>query len=815
MLTKTNLSARRCARFAAYLGCLCAWWVCQAALVTAEDASASRPALHRVPWTTSKVVGAPEPPPPYRAVRVYEQLKIPQPLYAAQEPGTSNLFVVELQRGKEPGQVHRVADRPDVSEHQPLLTLERLIYGLTFHPGYRENRYLYLITNGPMSEKNKFNRISRFTVPVDPAQPIDPDSELVILEWESNGHNGGELAFGPDGMLYCATGDGTSDSDPLQTGQGVDDLLAVMIRIDVDHPTADRPYAIPPDNPFLHLPEARGEIWAFGFRNPWRMTFDRRTGQLWVTQNGQDLWEQVYLVKRGENYGWSVQEGSHPFYPNRPVGPGPIIPPTAEHHHTEARSLTGGVVYYGSQQPELQGAYIYGDYSTGRIWGLRHDGERVTWHQELCNTPFSIVGFAETPSGELVVIDQHSGFYRLEPAPPQVDRPPFPQKLSETGLFTNVAQHELAPGVMPYSVNSPLWSDGAHKERAFAVPGWSQIDFTPTRAWQLPEATVLVKTFSLETAPGQRRRVETRIMLLEQKEWAGYSYAWNEDQTDADLVEKTGRDVDYVVAAADSATGQRTQSWHFPSRAECMVCHSRAAQFVLGLRTEQMNRQHDYPDGSFNQLERLSDLGYLRVKLSEHPGTGNQWKALATKLASAVPKSLSTGQSPKRADWPVAWSSLGRQMAEQWQRPPQTLPWIAKPAKEYAAFPDPADESQPLEARVRSYLHVNCSVCHQDAGGGNAQIELQFATALDKRKLIDVEPLHDKFQIDAARLIAPGNPEQSVLLKRMQMRGRGQMPPLASALTDPQGVSLLEAWIRDLPPDAGKPPAADTTTTSE
>ncbi len=755
--------------------------------------------VRRVPWPTSRVVGSPEPPPPYRTAPLYEKLSIPQPVYAAAEPGTSNLFVIQLQQGKEPARIHRVADRNDVSTTEPLLSLEKqLVYGLTFHPQYADNGYCYVYSNGPVGDEHKFNRISRFTVPKEPGKPIDPASELVIITWESNGHNGGEPGFGPDGMLYAATGDGTSDSDPLETGQGVNDLLAVMLRLDVDHPTAERPYSIPPDNPYVNVPDARGEIWAFGFRNPWRMTFDRKTGQLWVTQNGQDLWEQVYLVRRAENYGWSVQEGSYPFYLNRPKGPGEVVPPVAEHHHTEARSLTGGVVYYGSKLPELQGAYIYGDYSTGRIWGIRHNDKQVTWHQEICDTPFAIVGFVETPSGELAVIDQHSGFHRLEPAPPVTNPLPFPQTLSETGLYASVADHAMAPGVIGYSVNSPLWSDGAHKERYLALPGMSQVDFTPTQTWQLPEATVLVKTFSLELEAGNpvsRRRIETRIMTRQQNEWAGYTYAWNDEQTEATLVERGGQDRDFVIRDATVTGGERTQTWHFPSRSECMICHSRAARFVLGVCTEQLNRTHQYPEGEFQQLEYLSQLGMLRAKIQEHPGAANQWKQLAA---------LVEQQAGKIASFKDQTTSplIAQAGATTWQAlrtPPQNLPWLSRPVSDYTSYPDPADESQPLEARVRSYLHVNCATCHQGAGGGNSQIELRFTTAADKRNLLDVAPLHDKFQIANARLIAPGDPGRSVLLHRMQIRGRGQMPPLATSLVDPVGTAVLQAWIQSLP----------------
>src|SRR5262249_22920486 len=188
---------------------------------------------------------------------------------------------------------------------------------------------------------------------------IDPKSALTIIEWDSNGHNGGDLAFGLDGMLYVSSGDGTSDSDTNLTGQDLTKLLAKVLRIDVDHPAPGQAYAVPPDNPFVKTPGARPETWAMGFRNPWRLTIDKKTGDLWVGNNGQDLWEQAYLVERGANYGWSVMEGSHPFYLNRKAGPTPFARPIVEHPHSEMRSLTGGIVYYGSKLPQLRGAHMY------------------------------------------------------------------------------------------------------------------------------------------------------------------------------------------------------------------------------------------------------------------------------------------------------------------------------------------------------------------------------------------------------------------------------------------------------------------------
>lgn len=711
--------------------------------VTNNVESAER---QRIPWTESKLVGSPDPPLPYRAVRAYEKLPLFAPVYLRPEPGTDRIFFVDHKGDwKEPGGLRYFTDKADTDSSKPLIALDRLVYGFCFHPKYRENKSLYLITNGPMSESNKQNRISRFTVSESADVPgeLKADSELVILEWDSNGHNGGDLAFGPDGYLYCPTGDGTSDSDTLVTGQGLNDLLAVMLRLDVDHPTADKPYSIPSDNPFINVPDARPEIWAYGFRNPWRMDYDHESNQLWLGQNGQDLWEQVYLIRRGENYGWSVQEGGHPFYVERPKGAEPIVAPMADHHHSESRSLTGGVVYRGSKLPDLVGCFIYGDYSTGKIWAIRHDGTKVTFHREIADTTLQIAGFSMNAAGELLVVDHAGGFYRLEPMPPQ-EPTVFPRKLSETGLFASVAEHRLLPSVIPYSVNVQLWSDGAHKERWLAVPGEEKIDYTTTRGWNFPNGSVLVKSFALEKVSGQpetRRWIETRLMVRQQNEWVGYSYRWNEEQTDAELLGSGSVDVEFEIQDPAAEGGVRKQTWHYPSRAECMVCHSRAVNYVLGLSENQMNREHDYGSEKFNQIQMLSELGMF------------------------------------------------------------TKP-LPKPVEELTRLSDPFDPALDLKQRAASYLHANCSNCHVEAGGGNAQFSVEIDAKPEQAKLIDVKPVHTTFDLQDARLVAPGSPERSLLFHRMQRRGHGQMPPLGTSLVDKPAVDLIREWILQLPTEA-------------
>ena len=729
---------------------ICAVFVAWSSSTTAEEGarpSALTPAQRSI-FTDSNVIGSPEPA-PYRTKKIFENLQLVQPIYLIAEPGTNNYFVIEHKgHWTGPGTIRRFSNDPCVAEAESLLDIDYLIYGMTCHPNYIENGYLYVTANGPVSAgRDTFQRIIRYTVERTPPYNIDPKSELVIIQWKTDGpgHNGGEPGFGPDGMFYCPTGDGTSGRDVYGTGQGVDDLLSVMLRLDVDHPNPDKPYSIPQNNPFINYPGARPEIWAFGFRNPYRMTFDRKTGRLWVGQNGEGLWEQIYLVKRGENYGWSVQEGSHPFHFGSKAGPGPIVPPTIEHSHSEFRSLTGGVVYYGSELPELHGTYIYGDFITGRIRGARHDGTKVTWQRELVDTAFSIVGFAEGIEGELIVIDQKTGLHKLEPRPEKDRGPPFPAKLSETGLFTSVPDHQVHPGLIPYSVNAPLWSDGAYKQRFIALPGKSQIEFHSDKSWDLPEGAVLVKTFSLDEQvnnPQSRRPIETRLMTKQQGEWVGYSYEWNVEQTEAILVGRTGKDKTFFIKDPKSPGKTREQIWHYPSRAECMMCHTRAANFLLGLQTAQINRAHEYLGGVRNQLETLAELGIFNLP---HPA-------------------------------------------------------LPQPADAYPRFSSPYDDTAPREARVRSYLHVNCSICHQPDGGVNSKIDLRHETSLGGMKVVSEVPKHDSLGIAHARLIAPGVPHRSLLLERIARLERGRMPPLGTALVDTQAVQLLTNWVKQMPP---------------
>ena len=356
------------------------------------------------------------------------------------------------------------------------------LYGLAFHPNFAKNRYCYVcyvlnsVKDGEQAPEG--SRVSRFTVSDTDPPRVDPKSEKVLITWLGGGHNGGDLHFGPDGMLYVSTGDGwfPNPPDKRNTGQDISDLLSSVLRIDVDHKDKGKAYAVPPDNPFVKTPGARPEVWAYGFRNPWRMSFDRDTGDLWVGDVGWELWEMIYRVKKGGNYGWSIMEGPQPVKPEGKRGPTPIAPPNLAFPHTEAASITGGYVYRGQQLKELQGAYLCGDWVTRKLWATKFDGDKVVWHKEIAQGTQRVVAFGEARDGEVYFLDYDDAgkIYRLVPNPAAAEKQPdFPRKLSETGLFASVKDHAIAPGVVPFSVNAGQWADFA---TAGAAPGAARHD---------------------------------------------------------------------------------------------------------------------------------------------------------------------------------------------------------------------------------------------------------------------------------------------------------------------------------------------------
>jgi len=714
----------------------------------------------RTPWTTSRVVGSPEEPPPLKIVRVFPNLKFEKPLLLARCPGSDRFFV-----GEQAGVLYSFPNHQDARADEffdlrkELKTLHLLpgakevesVYGLAFHPDFEKNRQCfvcYTLRSNNSGERNLEDgtRVSRFTVTGAEPPRIDPASEEIVLTFLQGGHNGGDIHFGPDGMLYISTGDAANPNppDPFNTGQDVSDLLSSILRIDVDRRDGGKKYAIPNDNPFVGMSGARPEIWAYGFRNPWRMSFDRMSGELFVGDVGWELWETVHRVEKGGNYGWSAMEGPQPIKAEQ-LGPTPIQPPLVELPHTIACSVTGGYVYRGNKFPELRGAYVFGDWETRRLWAARFQGDQTKEMPEIARPSVRIVAFGEDNGGELYFLDHDNGtLHTLEHNDDASQNADFPTKLSQTGLFASVKDHKAARGVIPFTVNSRQWLDGAIAEHWAAFPGMSSATLYETGkpipglvSWHnfrmhFPKDAVLLRTLSLEG-----KRLETQLLHFDGVDWRSYTYIWRDDQADADLAPAEGAEKAVRI-------GQHNLVWQFQSRSQCMSCHSNQSEYALAFLPEQLNRLG--PDGR-TQLVALTEAGFIRR-------IGNSGQPLP----------------------PFDLASAGRERK----------------------IADPTDEGQPLEARARAYLHANCGHCHSDHGGGAVPLRLQFHVPLAELKAVGIRPTRGDFALPDAEIIKPGDPHASTLYFRMAKFGRDRMPHIGSERPDETGLKLIEHWIAGL-----------------
>jgi putative heme-binding domain-containing protein len=715
-------------------------WICVVA------ATVSLSAAERVSWTTSRIHGSPDPPAPFRVERAFPKLKFAAPLDVVTIPGSRRLAVVE-QRGR----IFSIPNDEDCEQADLFAELKQFdpevieSYSIAFHPRFAENRFAFVWINLDLHGKptrDEGTRIVRFRVTDENPPRLDLPSAQTIFTWLGGCHNGGNLRFGPDGMLYIATGDAGAPDPPdaRGTGQDISDVLSSVLRIDVDRTDPGLTYAIPRDNPFVKTAGARGEVWAYGFRNPWRMSFDAGTGALWVGDVGWELWEMIYRVQRGGNYGWSITEGGRQdVRPDRPRGPTPILPPLAVHSHEEAASITGGEVYRGKKFPDLVGAYVYGDWQLGTFWALKADGERVIEHRELCRSTLLPASFGVDPDSELLICDQGGvGLWRLARNTNAGKSNEFPRQLSETGLFTNVATQTPAPGVIPYSIHAPRWADHATAQRWIALIGESTLTLAKKELgvmskgrWVFPEGTVLTKTYSLGSNPP--RKIETQLLYFDGVQWGAYSYRWNDAQTDAELLPARGAESTFDIQDAAAPGGIRRQTWRHFSRAECLRCHNLWNNFAPGFTALQLER-----DGSAD-----NDPLRLLAQFDLPPDEG--------KLA------------------------------------------------------DPHGTNGNLETRARSYLHANCSSCHRFGGGGSVPSMMNADVPLQEAKLIDARPVLGDLGLPEACVIAPGDPYRSVLLQRMATSGRGHMPYLGGQSVDDHGVILIRDWIVSLAPESNLP----------
>lgn len=344
--------------------------------------------------------------------------------------GSNRLFVAE-----QPGLIKVLPNDASTTEATIFLDIRDRILandrfgllGLTFHPDYKNTGYFYIHYNAAAPDRSI---ISRFSVSTSDPDLADPSSELVILEVEQphKFHNGGQLAFGSDGSLYIGFGDGgpfDGSPDPLSHGQNRSTLLGAFVRIDVDIPSADRNYSIPPDNPFVgNIEGLREEIWAWGFRNPWRFSFDDVTGWLWTGDNGENFYEEIDIVEKGKNYGWKTMEAAHCYSPDVGCTTDGLTLPVREYggSTSQRRSVIGGYVYRGRKNPELVGKYIYADFMTGQGWALTYDGIQNPSNAQLFAGQPGIATFGVDEQGELYMSNIHDGkIYRFVPTSTSVE----------------------------------------------------------------------------------------------------------------------------------------------------------------------------------------------------------------------------------------------------------------------------------------------------------------------------------------------------------------------------------------------------------
>ncbi len=612
------------------------------------------------------------------------------------------------------GVVLDVRDRvEDTFQGQPYGELGLL--GMALHPNFAQNGQAYLYYSAVGTEGTAMEaRLSRF-VSGNGGVSFDPASEVVLLRVPriSQYHWGGTMNFGPDGNLYIGFGDGGE----MVQSQALGSLLGKMIRINVD---GAAPYSVPGSNPFIGVAGARPEIYALGFRNPWKWSFDAPTGDMWLGDVGAVAQEEVNRVVKGGNYGWPIREGTlcTGTLPCTTVG---LIDPYFTYTRTDAhggQAVIGGHIYGGSAMPGLRGAYLYADV-TGKLVALKSNPQGQPVPELLAEVAPNIQTFGQDEAGELYLASGGNVYFIAPAAAPQPSG--FPQLLSQTGCMATGNPALPGPALIPYDVNSPLWSDGAAKERWFALPNGATIGRGLDGDFELPVGAVTVKSFRLNG-----RLVETRLFMRHADgEWAGYSYEWNDAQTDAVLL--SGGKVKTVAG----------QSWAFPSRSQCLACHTEVAGRTLGLETAQLNRDLAYPTTGrvANQLATLDALGIFQYPLNAAPDTLDRLAA-------------------------------------------------------------PADTSRALDLRARAYLHANCSYCHRPNGPGQGPEDFRYQQPGTGIGAVNVLPSQGDFGIPDARLIFPGKPAQSIVSHRLRTLALGRMPPLATSVVDVQGAALIDQWIR-------------------
>ncbi len=638
-----------------------------------------------------------------------------------------------------------------------------------------------------------FNRLSKFTWDPQTAA-FDLDSEEVLIQQydRATWHNGGGMFFGPDGFLYVSLGDEGFEEHQETSTQRLDlSLFSGLIRIDVDndptrsHPIRRQPaallesewkspdfednysqgYSIPNDNPWLspdgsHLEE----FYAIGIRSPYSTFYDAMEDEIWLLDVGSDKREEVNKVYKGDNLQWPYKEGELDSdihaKPTNVIGreKGPLF----YYDRSTGNAVIGGGIYRDSKFPSLFGKFLMADFTQNKIMALSATAGQSPELEVLIPkiTSFGIdlpvkpgiSGLYILDNGDIlfsVIGEDHTQLGKILKLKQNVILPDPPEKLSELGVFKDMQTLETEDGIIPYSVNSPLWSDRALKYRWMSIPSEAgsaeqqQILFNGNDSWTFPEGSVFIKHFELPltTDPsGSTARLETRFFIVGSGGVGyGLTYQWNEDGTDATLLTVGDQKQFDITEGGQFAF---TQTWDFPSRDQCLSCHNDNADYVLGVNTHQLNGTQFYHDLGLemNQLEYLSDSDILNVNISD---------------ASILPKSYNLDE-----------------------------------------------EGVDLELRIRSYLDSNCASCHRQGGIPDVSIDLRLNIPLRFNGTINAQTQSLASDPDRV-IIKPGDHSVSELWIRDDSENENMMPPLARNLKDQQYVALLAEWIDGLPEDVG------------
>lgn len=722
----------------------------------------------------------------------FPNISFDSPLTWATHPNDNKIFV-----GQRDGKVFYFTDDENVNTKTSFIDLSSEVgivwdggfLGFAFHPNFGQagatgRNYFFVyystpdingVNDSPTPQRcpqdalydGAYLVLQRYevfdgTLNVDLSKTID----MFRVRLYNSTHRGGGLVFGNDGFLYLTTGDQAQHSTSQNLSTNLD---GGVLRLDVDmdatkshaptylmpkdlprapDETSGNGYFIPNDNPFNGQANVFEEYYTIGHRNPHRMTKDRLTGTMYIGEIGSNKHEEINIVQKGKNYGWPVWEGpqAHNVCTNQ-LYPGTTheLPLTA-FPRSVANSITGGYVYRGSAIPSLYGKYICGDYGNGdEIWSV-DTGSGAYTQLTSTNDPIS---FGEDKNGELYVLrlGNNRQLLRLEQ-----DGGSFnpPATLSATGAFSDLANLTPSDGVIPYGMYESFWSDGAIKKRWLAIPNNGshnnpdeQIAYEENGEWVFPEGAVLIKHFELpidESNPSITKRLETRFTVMTSTgEIYGLSYKWRADNSDADLL-SSSLDENITIT---TPSGTRNQTWHYPSRSECLTCHNDAVGGTLGLRTRYLNNNITYPSTGINanQLVTFSALGIIPESITDAD-------------VATLPSNASQG-----------------------------------------------DPNADLETRARSYLDLNCGYCHRPGTGNRAVFDARINTPLYLSNLF-TDQLNQSLGIPGEMVIKAGDVSRSVLYQRLHSNDPAiMMPPLAKGELDEAGSALIAEWIGNLDPE--------------